>query len=196
MANLKQEIAAILANLQIQKPDALMADDPLTADNINRMVASIDELTKAISAMNTITPALPLIGYKYFRFPGDPLPWDLHTATDISEWTLLDERYPGVALRLSGGNASKFKEDSAIVSYDEKTKGDGGAQMDALQDHTHVYDKNRYTTARGDVHGLADDYYYRTHTEGVFNARKDTETRMKNITVEVYVYKESEYPQG
>ncbi len=191
MENLNQVLANILSNLQTQKPDAVMADSPVTADNINKIVASIDELTKAVRAINNTNPTLPLAGYKYFRFPGDPVPWDKYPATLQEDWILLDGRYPGVTLRLSGGNASRFKDEGRSVIYDEATKGHGGAQMDAIQEHTHKSFMTRSEeTRKGHYDWLASNSWWFVYDWGVHGARKDIETRMKNITIQIYSYKE------
>ncbi len=198
MANLKTKLAEILNTLKIKKPAAIVADDPLTADNWNNVVSSIDELTKAITAINSITPSLPLVGYKYFQFPGEKLPWDLYPATAQSDWTALHSKYPGVALRLAGGNASAFKKNSVYVSYDETIKGQGGGQKDALQKHFHRYN-NRYikwgSYENVDYNSSGSNSYKNIWDDNVdtsyeINCRADsTETRMINITVQVWEYR-------
>ncbi len=207
MANLKDELNQIVTELNKITPSALSPDDPVTDTNWNKVVNSITKLTEAISKINSISPDLPLIGYKYFRFPGEKLPWDLYPATKPTDWLLLDEKYPGVALRLSGGNASKFKEDSTTVSYDEKAKieipnpdpskppikkpGEGGAQMDALQTHTHRYTKNGFEKTRdGNNNYVGSSQHNIQHplTEPP-SGRHDIETRMINITVQTYEYR-------
>ncbi len=193
MTNLKEVLLTTTQALQIIKPDTIAADDPITEDNWNKVVHSIMKLTEAIEKISATSPALPLVGYKYFRFPGEKLPWDLYPATQQTDWLALHTLYPGDAVRMAGGNASKFKESSTDVSYDENVKGDGGGQKDALQAHTHSF-WNSHISNWGGTWLSDSDYWAQNestdyHSTGSASGRIDSETRMKNITVEVYEYR-------
>ncbi len=190
MANLKDELNKIVDDLSKIKPNAVGADDPITDTNWNNVVNSITTLTEAIGKINSVSPSLPLVGFKYKRYPGEKLPWDLYPATQESDWTLIHEMYPGAVWRLAGGNASKFKEDSTSVSYDEKTKGDGGAQKDSLQEHEHNY-SYAYQGSGGVAWGIykIGHVLQSTKSTGKNTGRKDIETRMINVTYEEYEYR-------
>lgn len=188
--SLYQELQIILQNLKTTKPQTLYADDALTEDNWNRVVSSIDFLTDAITKFNGASPERPPLCFAYFRLPGMQVPWQVYPLTLQEDWYKAHDKYAGSALRLAGGNASTFQTQSDTVTYDSLLKGQGGAQKDALQQHTHSYNR-RYDDQRQGAgwwraSGTGLGGY---QTSGVNGARHDTETRMQNITVELYIYK-------
>ncbi len=155
MANLKDELNKIVDDLGKIIPKPLGDDDPVIDVNWNNVVTSIIKLTEAIGKINSVSPSIPLIGYKYFRFPGEKLPWDLYPATNRSDWIALDSKYPGVALRLSGGNASRFKYNSVYVEgihnlYEFDT-GELSGWMYNVNGWYPNYGASRYQLKDGDV---------------------------------------------
>ncbi|MEL5721351.1 MAG: hypothetical protein P1P59_09570, partial [Treponemataceae bacterium] len=156
---------------------------------------NIAKLKEAIEKIRDLPASTIAPGFLYVRFPGCPLPYGANGVfnwTEEHEWRLVHEQYPGVFLRLAGGNASSFKADSESVSYDTKAKGTGGGQMDAVQEHKHNiscqdgYGGINYNDIRGDE-DPGKGSITRT-TNHPHECRSDIETRPKNITVEMYVY--------
>lgn len=187
--SLQKKLEDILEKLKVKKPNPLNADDLLLDSNWNNVCASIALLTEAIRATKETPSSIPAVGSPYIRLPGMPLPWVEFSATLKNQWIAVHEKYPGVFLRLAGGNASSFKADSESVSYDTKAKGTGGGQMDAIQEHIHGINISSQWWGKNKGDWGLKDPYGNTDTYGIKNARSDIETRPKNITVEMYVFK-------
>lgn len=191
--SLKQELEKLISQLKLNTPETLLSDDPLTEQNWNKVCQSVKLLVEAVKHIEHLPPDVPPAGSPYFRLPGMPVPWEQHPCTTKEQWTAIHSLYPGDFMRLAGGNASKFKEDSAYISYDSKAKGDGGGQTDSLQEHKHPY-HYKECKSHGGLRGDISRYMYQelgrdVKTGNCEGARTDIETRSKNITIELYIFK-------
>ncbi|MEL3908071.1 MAG: hypothetical protein P1P64_03520 [Treponemataceae bacterium] len=189
--SLRRKLDELLGKVIV--PPHKNADDPLTNEDWNSVASSIENLKEAVEAIRDMPACTIAPGKLYIRFPGQPEPYGAlgkYPWTSKGDWTMLDEKWAGAFLRMSGGNASKFRRENEYVKYDAKTKGSGGGQEDALQNHTHAYldqvptGVNRQIAKRGSYGNNTE----RKSTENS-NGRTDIETRPKNITVEMYIYK-------
>ena len=181
---LKTELLNIIADLKNRRPTAVGDDDPITDKNYNDVVYSLAKITEALELLNTADPNIPPVGSKYIRFPGDPEPKERYPHP-TAKWINVSSKFPGDFLRIEGGNAAVFST-STTVSYTDGVGKEGGAQMDALQEHTHTY-AFRYATGEGGRNqDVADSFTNYPQTSGVNGARKTSETRPKNITVQLW----------
>lgn len=182
---LKTELLNIIADLKNRRPTAVGDDDPITDKNYNDVVYSLAKITEALELLNTADPNIPPIGSKYIRFPGDPEPKERYPHP-TAKWINVSSKFPGDFLRIEGGNAAVFSE-STSVSYTDGIGKEGGAQMDALQEHTHTY-RVRTGKERNGPAGFncASNDSEWPQSGGANGARKTSETRPKNITVQLW----------
>lgn len=197
--SLRSELDAILA--KISTVPTKSADDPLTEMDWNTVVGNIESLKEAIAKIRDLPASTIVPGFLYVRLPGRPLPYGasgVFNWTEEREWQKIHEQYPGTFLRLAGENASVFKADNESVSYDEKVRDQngikmkGGGQMDAVQFHKHSYiddNANGNSNAANSWNGWHGIRASTRRTDDIVEGRTDIETRPKNITVEMYVYK-------
>lgn len=182
---LKTELLNIIADLKNRRPTAVGDDDPITDKNYNDVVYSLAKITEALELLNTADPNIPPVGSKYIRFPGDPEPKERYPHP-TAKWINVSSKFPGDFLRIEGGNAAVFSE-STSVSYTDGVGKEGGAQMDAVQSHTHSHSRRVGSIARPQ-HGFgscADDTDGTSSTWGQ-SGRTAQETRPKNITVQLW----------
>lgn len=188
---LRTKLDLLIAQLENNVPQTLLADDALLESNWNNMCASIKLLTEAVETIRTENPDVPPVGFSYIRFPAMRVPWEQYPQTTKSQWTVIHGQYPGDFLRLAGGNASKFKESGTSIYHDSGIKGDGGGQIDTFQDHQHKYYETSGRDSIWNVHGNDscedDDSTTERKTYGT-SGRTSPETRPVNVTVEWYVY--------
>lgn len=189
---LRPELEQILTQLKLYVPATLLSDDALSEDNWNRVCSSITLLTEAIKKITHLPPDIPLPGSPYFRVPSMPVPWEKYRQTTKQQWIAVHERYPGDFMRLAGGNASAFKADGTEIYHDAGIKGEGGGQIDTMQEHQH----NHINTYISDWSGtwLADKNYWaysssnETRQTENNTGRTAQETRPVNVTIELYIY--------
>lgn len=190
MQGLQNSLSEIIEKLKINVPDALSVDDPIDENNWNRITASITLLTQAVNAIKDVPSTLPSVGSPYFRLPGMKEPWEVFSATTSSQWTAIHTKYPGVFFRLAGGYASKFNEKSEQVQYDKGVQEEGGGQEDALKYHEHFYLSPRWRGMyAGRGNGGVNEYTHDSWTGDIRNTNVTSETRPKNITIELYIFK-------
>ena len=95
-------------------------------------------------------------------------------------------------MRLAGGNASKFKESGTSIYHDSGIKGDGGGQVDTMQNHTHSYTDDHIGgwggTWLADAHKWANAEASVSKTTGGASGRTASENRPSNVTIELYIY--------
>ncbi|WP_428769290.1 hypothetical protein V1L52_10030 [Treponema sp. HNW] len=182
---LKSDLLNIIADLKNRRPESIGNDDPITDQNYNNIVFSLAKITEALELINKADPNIPPVGSKYVRFPGDPEPHERYPHP-TAQWKNVSSRFPGDFLRIEGGNAAVFSENTS-VSYTDGIGKEGGAQMDALQEHTHTY-RVRTGAARNGPAGwrCAGDGSEYPQSSGANNTRKTSETRPKNITVQLW----------
>ena len=186
--SLRTELDEILKNFQTVPSKT--ADDPITDFDWNAIASNLSHLRHALEVIRDLPACTIPHGFLYVRFPGKPLPYDVDGMfpwTTKSDWQNLTTKYPGTFLRLAGGDASTFQAETETVTYDNGVKGTGGAQMDALQEHQHTGE------CRGDsgpYSFIKNGWAYNLYNYKTWNCtgRTTTETRPKNITVEVYMY--------
>lgn len=192
------ELGKIIDSLNLTTPEALSPDEPLVDRNWNNVVNSIKSLTEAVNLIRRLPPAVPPVGMAYIRFPGMPEPHIRFPATQKNQWKAIHELYPDCFFRLKGNEkdkkniASVFKTDSEQVTFDTGVGQDGGGQIDTMQNHSHNYFAvdSKHQTAGGSAN-----YFYSTgrpnSSGGVNSARVSSETRPKNITIELYIFIEA-----
>lgn len=191
--SLRTELDEILKNFQTVPSKT--ADDPITDFDWNAIASNLSNLRHALEVIRDLPACTIPHGFLYVRFPGKPLPYDVDGMfpwTTKSDWQNLTTKYPGTFLRLAGGDASTFQSETDTVTYDSGVKGTGGGQMDALQTHKHGYSYEG-SNGLGSQQGITGKYQYQAKTVNndtgeVKGARSTSETRPKNITVEVYMY--------
>lgn len=193
---LRTTLDMLLAQLKNSRPQTLLADDALLESNWNNMCASVQLLTEAVEAMCSENPDVPSVGSSYVRLPGMKVPWEQYPRTTQSQWASIHERYPGDFLRLAGGNASRFQADSTAIRHDPSVAGEGGGQIDTMQNHRHRYQDHEASRHEKGTAGASSSsytlYMYQqqqsVYTTDDDNARHSDETRPTNVTVEWYVY--------
>lgn len=189
---LRPELEQILLQLKSNVPTTVLSDEPLLESNWNNMCTSVKLLTEAVKKIKELPPDIPLPGSPYFRCPGMPVPWEKYPQTTETQWKAIHALYPGDFMRLAGGNASKFKESGTSIYHDPGIKGDGGGQIDAMQNHTHSYTDEHIGGWGGSW--LADfDYWANSRassskTTGGASGRTGEENRPSNVTIELYIY--------
>lgn len=191
----REKINEILGKMQ-RVPQKL-PDEPLTADDWNSLTSNLAHSLEILTAIKD-SPPVPE-NFTYFRFPGMPLPYGedgVYPDTNPAQWEAVHKKFPGAFMRFAGGNASAFSV-SGQVSYDTGVGGDGGGQQDALEEHSHLnvlggyQDWHSYLAVSRDYYGGwgAAKLHHNERVAGVAGARVSEETRPKNITVEVYVFR-------
>lgn len=195
--SLDTQLGKIIEDLKLSTPDNLTPDEPLVDRNWNNVVNSIKSLTEAISLIRSLPPAVPPIGMAYIRFPGEPEPHIRFASTRKEQWKPIHELYPDCFFRLKGNEkdkknvASLFKKDSEQVTYDTGTGGDGGGQIDTLQEHNHTFRRRGSSIGRQNGGGSCSDDDWSDSRTWACGGRTSSETRPKNITIELYVFIES-----
>lgn len=187
--SLRTELDAILTTMPTIATKS--ADAPLTELDWNSVAENIAKIKEALTKIKDLPACTIPKGFLYVRFPGRPLPYGadgVFNWTSEGDWKKIHEQYAGDFLRLAGGNASAFKTDSEQIQHDEKAKGTGGGQWDAVQTHTHWFADTGYRhDLKTGQKGRASNYRGDSRT-GANDGRSDIETRPTNITVEMYLY--------